>query len=116
MSAPLSTHDGLIEKLLAHLRAEGYSLRIQQWYPARVRQLLNYCDHNGLSIETNTIAPLGMASKLDGAGLRAEIKDLRMEAGAATMRLAARIATAPGDKPSVNRTLPPAAPTMPPRL
>ncbi len=40
MSAPLSTDEVLIEKLLARLRAEGYSLRIQQWYPARVRQ---YC-------------------------------------------------------------------------
>ena len=52
MSAPLSTDEWLIEKLLAHLRAEGYSLRIQRWYPARVRQLLNYCNRNGLSIET----------------------------------------------------------------
>ena len=52
MSAPLSTDEMLIEKLLAHLRAEGYSLRIQQWYPARVRQLLDYCNRNALSIET----------------------------------------------------------------
>lgn len=52
MSAPLPTDEVLIEKLLAHLRAEGYSLRIQQWYPARVRQLLGYCKRNGLSIET----------------------------------------------------------------
>ncbi len=52
MSAPLSTDEVLIEKLLAHLRAEGYSPRIQRWYPARVRQLLGYCNRNGLSIET----------------------------------------------------------------
>lgn len=52
MSAPLPTDEVLIEKLLAHLRAEGYSLRIQQWYPARVRQFLGYCKRNGLSIET----------------------------------------------------------------
>lgn len=52
MSAPLSTDEVLIEKLLAHLKAEGYSLRIQRWYPARVRQLLDYCNRNGLSIET----------------------------------------------------------------
>ena len=41
MSAPSSNDELLIEKLLAHLKAEGYSLRIQQWYPARVRQLLD---------------------------------------------------------------------------
>ncbi|WP_157779608.1 hypothetical protein [Cupriavidus pauculus] len=51
MSASLSTDELLIENLQAHLRAEGYSLRIQRWYPARVRQLLDYCDRNGLSIE-----------------------------------------------------------------
>ena len=52
MSTPLSTDEWLIEKLLAYLRAEGYSLRTQWWYRARVRQLLNYCNRNGLSIET----------------------------------------------------------------
>lgn len=52
MSAQVSAGEVLIEKLLAHLRAEGYSLRIQQWYPARVRQLLDYCDRNGLVIES----------------------------------------------------------------
>ncbi len=51
MSAPMSPDEVLIEKLLAHLKAEGYSLRIQQWYPARVRQLLDYCNGNGLPIE-----------------------------------------------------------------
>jgi site-specific recombinase XerD len=50
MSAPSSTDD-LIEKLLAHLKAEGYSHRIQRWYPARVRQLLKYCNSNALEIE-----------------------------------------------------------------
>ncbi|BAO92585.1 tyrosine-type recombinase/integrase [Caballeronia cordobensis] len=52
MFTPVLTDERLIEKLLAHLRAEGYSLRIQRWYPARVRQFLNYCHRNGLSIET----------------------------------------------------------------
>ena len=51
MSAPSSNDELLIEKLLAHLKAEGYSLRIQQWYPARVRQLLEYCTGNALEIE-----------------------------------------------------------------
>jgi len=51
MSAQVSADEVLIGKLLAHLRAEGYSLRIQQWYPARVRQLLDYCNRNGLPIE-----------------------------------------------------------------
>jgi site-specific recombinase XerD len=41
----------LIEKLLAHLKAEGYSLRVQQWYPALVRHLLDYCKSNALAIE-----------------------------------------------------------------
>jgi integrase/recombinase XerD len=52
MSASLSTDEMLIEKLLAHLRREGYSLRIQRWYPAHVRQLMDYCNCNGLLIET----------------------------------------------------------------
>jgi integrase/recombinase XerD len=52
MSALLSTQELLIEKLLAYLRAEGYSLRIQRWYPARVRQFLDYCDRSGLPIES----------------------------------------------------------------
>ncbi|WP_185641341.1 MULTISPECIES: site-specific integrase [unclassified Burkholderia] len=52
MSTLLSTEELLIEKLLAHLRAEGYSLRIQRWYPAHVRQFLEYCDRNGLPIES----------------------------------------------------------------
>jgi integrase/recombinase XerD len=52
MSVPLSTDEVLIEILLAHLKAEGYSRRIQQWYPARVRQLLDYCNENKQPIET----------------------------------------------------------------
>jgi integrase/recombinase XerD len=51
MSTPTSTDDLLIKKLLAHLKAEGYSHRIQQWYPARVRRLLDYCNSNALEIE-----------------------------------------------------------------
>lgn len=58
MSAPVSPDDVLIEKLLAHLKAEGYSLRIQQWYPARVRQLLVYCKSEALPIETVRSAQL----------------------------------------------------------
>jgi integrase/recombinase XerD len=51
MSALPSTEEVLIEKLLIHLKAEGYSLRLQQWYPARVRQLLEYCNSNALAID-----------------------------------------------------------------
>src|SRR5206468_10572571 len=51
MSTPTSTDDLLIEKLRTHLSAEGYSRRIQQWYPARVRRLLDYCNREGLAIE-----------------------------------------------------------------
>jgi integrase/recombinase XerD len=51
MCASSSNDDLLIEKLLVHLKAEGYSLRIQHWYPARVRQLLEYCNSNALEIE-----------------------------------------------------------------
>jgi integrase/recombinase XerD len=50
MSAP-SSNDDLIETLLAHLRTERYSHRIQRWYPARARQLLEYCNRNALEIE-----------------------------------------------------------------
>jgi integrase/recombinase XerD len=52
MSTPLSPDEVLIEKLLAHLTAEKYSQRIRRWYPARVRQFLDYCRRNGLPIET----------------------------------------------------------------
>ena len=51
MSTPTSTDDPLIEKLLSHLKAEGYSARIQQWYPARARCFLDYCNSNALAIE-----------------------------------------------------------------
>ena len=52
MSASLSTDLVLIQKLLAHLKAEGYSQRIHRSYPARIRQLLDYCNRNRLPIET----------------------------------------------------------------
>jgi len=52
MSVALSPDEVLIEKLLAHLKEHGYSLRIQRWYPARVHQLLDYCNRNGLPIES----------------------------------------------------------------
>lgn len=51
MSAPISTDEMLIEKLLAHLKAEGYSLRVQRWYPALVSHLLEYCNSNALAID-----------------------------------------------------------------
>jgi integrase/recombinase XerD len=41
----------LIEKLRAYLKAEGYSARIQRWYPARARHLLDYCDGKALAVE-----------------------------------------------------------------
>jgi integrase/recombinase XerD len=52
MSAQTSIDDLWIEKLRTHLRAEGYSLRIQQWYPARARHLLDYCSNKALAIES----------------------------------------------------------------
>ena len=52
MSIPFSPDDALIEKLLAYLKAERYSQRIQRWYPDRARQLLDYCYRNELPIET----------------------------------------------------------------
>ena len=51
MSVPSPNDELLIEKLLVHLKAEGYSHRTQQWYPARARQLLEYCNTNALEIE-----------------------------------------------------------------
>ncbi len=59
MSAQVSADEVLIGKLLAYLRAEGYSLRIQQWYPARVRQLLDYCNRNGLPIKNVSSGHVG---------------------------------------------------------
>ena len=41
MSTPTSIDDLLIEQLRAHLKAEGYSARVQRWYPARARHLGN---------------------------------------------------------------------------
>jgi integrase/recombinase XerD len=51
MSALSSNGELLIEKLLTHLKAEGYSRWVQRWYPVRVRQLLEYCNSNALEIE-----------------------------------------------------------------
>jgi integrase/recombinase XerD len=51
MSTPTPIDDLLIEKLRTHLKAEGYSARVQRWYPARARHLLDYCDSNALAIE-----------------------------------------------------------------
>ena len=51
MFVPISTDEMLIEKLLAHLKAEGYSLRVQRWYPALVSHLLDYCNSNALAID-----------------------------------------------------------------
>jgi len=51
MATPTSINDLLIEKLRIHLKAEGYSDRVQQWYPARARHLLEYCDARRLAIE-----------------------------------------------------------------
>jgi integrase/recombinase XerD len=51
MATPTSINDLLIEKLRIHLKAEGYSDRVQQWYPARVNHFLEYCDARKLAIE-----------------------------------------------------------------
>ncbi len=51
MSTSTSINDLLIEKLRTHLKAEGYSLRVQRWYPAHARLLLDYCDGKALAIE-----------------------------------------------------------------
>jgi integrase/recombinase XerD len=52
MSTATPIDDLLIEKLRTHLKAEGYSLRIQRWYPARARHLLDYCDGKALAIKS----------------------------------------------------------------
>jgi integrase/recombinase XerD len=51
MSTRTSIDDLLVEKLRAHLKAEGYSARVQQWYPARACHLLDYCNTETLAIE-----------------------------------------------------------------
>lgn len=51
MCTSTSIDELLIEKLRTHLRAEGYSHRVQRWYPTRARQLLEYCDATALAIE-----------------------------------------------------------------
>lgn len=50
MSIPTSINDLLIEQLRGHLKAEGYSARIQRWYPTHARRLLDYCDSRALAI------------------------------------------------------------------
>jgi integrase len=52
MSALSSNDQLLIEKLEAHLKAEGYSYQVRQRYPACARQFLQYCQRNALKIET----------------------------------------------------------------
>lgn len=51
MATPTSINGLLIEKLRIHLKAEGYSDRVQQSYPARARHFLEYCDARKLAIE-----------------------------------------------------------------
>ncbi|MGH7430116.1 MAG: hypothetical protein ACREJ4_17415, partial [Candidatus Methylomirabilaceae bacterium] len=51
MPAPTSIDELWIEKLRTHLKTEGYSLRVQQWYPALARHLLDYCKSKALAIE-----------------------------------------------------------------
>lgn len=51
MSITTSINDLLLEKLRSQLKAEGYSHRVQRWYPARARHLLDYCDGKALAIE-----------------------------------------------------------------
>ena len=46
-----SIDDLLIEKLRTRLKAEGYSRRVQRWYPARARHLLDYCGRKALAID-----------------------------------------------------------------
>lgn len=48
MTISTPTHYALIDKLRLHLESEGYSARIQRWYPARARQFLDYCDSEHL--------------------------------------------------------------------
>lgn len=43
--------DLLIEKLRTHLKAEGYSPSVQQWYPTLARHFLDYCDSKRLTME-----------------------------------------------------------------
>jgi integrase/recombinase XerD len=51
MSTPTSIHESLIAKLRTHLDTEGYSLRVQRWYPARARCFLEFCERKALAIE-----------------------------------------------------------------
>lgn len=52
MANVTSSNDLLIEELRTHLKAEGYSARVQQWYPARARHFLEYCAARKLAIES----------------------------------------------------------------
>jgi integrase/recombinase XerD len=58
MSTPKSIEELWIEKLNAHLKAEGYSRWVQRCYPAYARHLLEYCDGKGLTIESIRTAHL----------------------------------------------------------
>jgi integrase/recombinase XerD len=51
MTTSAPAHSALIDKLRLHLKSEGYSARIQRWYPARARQFLDYCDSERLMAE-----------------------------------------------------------------
>jgi hypothetical protein len=51
MSTATPIDELLIEKLRNYLKGEGYSGRVQRWYPARARHFLDYCNDNALAIE-----------------------------------------------------------------
>jgi integrase/recombinase XerD len=50
MSGSVSTDGALVEKLLTHLRAEGYSQSIQVAYTTRARHFLDYCGSRSLTM------------------------------------------------------------------
>jgi integrase/recombinase XerD len=52
MSTSRSIDALLIEKLHAHLQAEGYSSWVRKWYPICARRLLDYCNDTSLAIES----------------------------------------------------------------
>ena len=51
MSTATPIDELLIEKLRIYLKGEGYSGRVQRWYPARARHFLEYCNDNTLAVE-----------------------------------------------------------------
>jgi len=51
MSTATPIDELLIEKLRIYLKGEGYSGRVQRWYPARARHFLDYCNDNTLAVE-----------------------------------------------------------------